>query len=49
MPNEQPSEDLDLLWETVTEKCGVLGTLLSRVALELFHVPYKRGILALHN
>ena len=49
MPNKQPSKDLELLRETVTEKCGVLGTLLPRVALESFYVPYKRGILALHN
>lgn len=48
-PNEQPSEDLELLQETVAEECGVLGTRLFRVALELFYVPYRKGILALHN
>lgn len=48
-PNEQPNEDLELLRETVTEECGVLGTLLFRVALESFYVPNTKGILALHN
>ena len=48
-PNEQPREDLELLRETVTEECGVLGTLLFRVALESFYVPNTKGILALHN
>lgn len=48
-PNEQPSEDLELLQKTVAEEGGVLGTRLFRVALELFYVPYRKGILALHN
>lgn len=48
-PNEQPVEDLKLPQEAVAEECGVWGTRLFRVALELFYVPYRKGTSALHN